>query len=121
GAMDRSESDRNVEPLRRYWDGIARGSGADAEGLDPDVVDVVRRLRELAGSPSPDPAFAKRLREQLRALETAHRLPDRPVPIVPNGHAGSERREASDLPAARAFAHRRSTARWLPFAAVLVV
>jgi hypothetical protein len=51
--------------LRRYWDEVARGEPANPEGLDLDLLQMIRQLHALGDEPLPDPVYAARLRESL--------------------------------------------------------
>jgi DNA-binding beta-propeller fold protein YncE len=78
------------DELRRYWDEIARDGRAVPGQLDLDLVAVIRRLHAARDVAPPDPAYARRLRAQLIAADSA------PLPLTPasqrspNGHAGPQ-------------------------------
>jgi hypothetical protein len=59
------EDTRFRSELRRFWDEMARGEPASPGGLDPELIDTIRRLHALRDVPPPDPTYATRLRESL--------------------------------------------------------
>ena len=76
---------RFLDELRRYWDEVAEGGPATPGDLDPELTATIRRLHALPDAPPPDPAYTKRLRENLMQTATA------PIPwtidMPGNGHA----------------------------------
>ncbi len=62
--MAGSELER-IERLNSYWDDVIRGAEAEAQGLDPEMVATVQNLRALDDVPAPDPAFRRRLWQEL--------------------------------------------------------
>jgi DNA-binding beta-propeller fold protein YncE len=49
----------------RVWDALARGRSPESGGLDPALLETMRRLQRLGAQPRPDTAFADRLEADL--------------------------------------------------------
>jgi hypothetical protein len=83
------------ERLNRFWDDMSAGEAADSGGLDGELVETVRQLHTLHRPPAIDPAFQRRLGEQLLGapavsgggtqLRALHPT-DRRTPPALNGH-----------------------------------
>src|SRR4051794_11179026 len=72
--------------LRRYWGQLARAKPATPSDLDPQVASTIRQLHVL-GNETPDPTYARRLREELVQAQTVP-LPADGRRLMPlNGHA----------------------------------
>jgi hypothetical protein len=58
-------SRHNPEELARFWDDLAAGQDLDSEAIDPTLAEAVRRLHTAQDVGGADPAFTKRLLEEL--------------------------------------------------------
>jgi uncharacterized cupredoxin-like copper-binding protein len=58
-------TDGPADRLERYWDAAVRGAPAPPDGLDPALIETIRRVRTVDDTPPPDPAFLARLEEEL--------------------------------------------------------
>ena len=64
--MFRHDGERRIEEQAgRAWDAIASGGAPDPGGLDPTLLETMRRLQALGARPRPDASFANRLEAQL--------------------------------------------------------
>jgi hypothetical protein len=77
------EDDRFQAGLRRYWDVIAERKPAAAGDLDPDLTALIRRLHASGDVPRPNPAYTRRLREDL--MRTAAQPLTLSPPLTSNG------------------------------------
>ena len=73
-------SGHNPDELARFWDDLAAGHDLDSDAIDPTLAEAVRRLHTAQDVDGADPAFTKRLLEELMHAP-AMALPD-------NGIAG---------------------------------
>src|SRR5262245_62751515 len=68
------DAERHVDPLGRYWNEVVAGEPAAPSDLDMELAATVRRLQSLGSSPTPDPAFAAQLWEDLMGTARLHAL-----------------------------------------------
>jgi hypothetical protein len=104
----------------RQWDRLAYG---DTSGLDPALVETVRRLRALDSMPAPDAAFKAALRQRLVGAGERQISPASAVAYTPDSAAAAISRELAQARASRPFLAWRSrhVAELLAVAAVLIM
>ena len=80
---------RSHDELQRVWDAVLRGEPAAAGDLDPGLTETIRRLRACDRVPPLDPAFVRRLREDLMQGHGFASTIDlgRDATVHPNGRA----------------------------------
>lgn len=94
---EREQSER----LSRFWDELVAGVVEQPRDLDPALAETVRKLRALHRPPAIDPAFQRRLGEQLLG------------PVAPPGAApGPQPRRPADLTASPALNGHVPTRAW---------
>ena len=88
--MDTEGSMERAETIDHVWDQIIRGQ----EGVAADFYGHIAAMRTIhanAHRPEPSPAFARRLREELRRAAPPTAISDDVMRPSPNGHGGGNR------------------------------
>src|SRR5690349_955943 len=91
---DLSEQER----FAQYWDAVVRGAPENEqaslrEKLDPEVIALAGRMRDLRRTSQPDPIFRRRLEHTLMHAPTLTPTLTLPLPAPlsapPNGHSAA--------------------------------
>ena len=118
--MPPEESKGMEEAIDRFWDQVTQGQSSVIGGLDPADGAAILHLHASDDRPGPDPAFRKRLREELMRAQAIPVSSDASPPFLLNSHAGRVRRDMPP-PRPRAVGRRGWVIAQLATAALLLV
>lgn len=113
--MTTPDAERQVHPLGRYWNEVAAGGPAQPDDLDPALAETVRRIQAIGAAPTPDPAFAAALWEDLmhQATNVTAPLP-RPFPAPNGAPSGAPPRSPGTGGRAPAWGRASTSGGWWP-------